>query len=1381
MRDKILLNDTKFALVIFGLLGILFLASCAKDRAYEEVYKDAEIMQKNAIDTSGVYLYMPSTLAAPREITSAQVFRQGDEKLVKIRFDKNSLDVVQFEKNEEFRSNPVNEVPILSIPATYSDYRCTTDNNGDCLNKEEENNEITWDQKRFFKPDLANLEVKEQNLDFFNLDKSCMQETGSALVDYTITKDVINVMIEKSYKIVASYDCIFGNIVDPDNNKLRMNFDRTSFKARFFYSLVKLDKIISKDYKPIAYSEEDQNKFGFFTTAQEINSKNYDSQRTNVKYFLNRWNPDRKVIEYYMSDSFNNPGNESLKQATYKAVGIVNDGLRKANAGFQLALREPNKIVPGDLRFNTINLVDEPSAEGLLGYGPTTVNPSTGEIVHGNVNIYSGAFKQIVRDTYEGMVDISNDYERELAIAELIKKKQQEEKIASAGGRDSNTEAEEGGGENESDSSSVDAATSGTIASAIGKKLYKRVKAGDKSWSKAREDVINRHNVLGEDKFSILNDKFKLTTYNQKQILKEYEKSKTNELITNSIVNNQNSKERELELSLTPYKRGNEAFSYEEKLLEMSKQRLEPIEMINTARLARMIFPGIKEITGILKANGSLKGWEELTEFQQQAITNIIVPLCYVHTLVHEIGHNLGLRHNFKGSYDKENFYSIEEVTTKDEAKKLNIVSAPTFSSVMDYGESELNTLGVMGKYDIAALRFGYARELLGNNGTVFKIADNKSVSDVDKTIENKINDVIERATPTINEYNRVKKEQKIVELDAEVKKMKLAYGENSLQYKEAKEKFDDAYAILKTVEDRLMVFEKEYDQIQKSKLHTYEYCTDENVGSSIFCDRFDEGTDIIEVAKDYYNRYMDSYRHRYFRNGRFDFSEFTVGQSILNTNRMFYKARAVFDELQRLIELFKDRYGATKEMMYAGCSDEDIAKDKAGLCPFIEEYRQATLITARLFLDVLNTPDLSCAVAEKGKTIVKEIKDLRTIVDLKIRNKLNYTPSSCFDPKVIEYFKSQNLDVLAEGGKYTLSMKEIDPKYVKSSSDISIRGNWQDKLLAMKYLLTRYTGHDVLVKNAPRGSLADFPVVYNELVDYLQHMLGIKKLSNPLPFVNPNSKTIYIESDPIHNVKYSLTGDSYIIPEQIISGVRNYLGLPYATSTLNKQLLQLAYSSGTTEDPGYQDDSDDFAYGFCVRIKSDVGGFSTSINPVVQLPYGKKVYAATKNNVIANILLKKVEIDTKVFDLISQNEKDFSAIYGIRFEGKFTIPTNLISNFSESELKMINEIRPIDIFITALELNKKLKNAPLSEAEAITAFQTSYKEGMSLYQLGEEKLTKMVDTITVATSAPANATKAQIAIYSLSKTTMDRYKSGGMSVAIKNAWQTILMLPACK
>lgn len=67
-------------------------------------------------------------------------------------------------------------------------------------------------------------------------------------------------------------------------------------------------------------------------------------------------------------------------------------------------------------------------------------------------------------------------------------------------------------------------------------------------------------------------------------------------------------------------------------------------------------------------------------------------------TLAHEVGHNLGLRHNFEGSYDLANWrFNAGDESTRN------------YSSVMDYISDEIINYDGLGPQDIAALRAAYA------------------------------------------------------------------------------------------------------------------------------------------------------------------------------------------------------------------------------------------------------------------------------------------------------------------------------------------------------------------------------------------------------------------------------------------------------------------------------------------------------------------------------------------------------------------------------------------------------------------------------------------------------------------------------------------------
>ena len=83
-----------------------------------------------------------------------------------------------------------------------------------------------------------------------------------------------------------------------------------------------------------------------------------------------------------------------------------------------------------------------------------------------------------------------------------------------------------------------------------------------------------------------------------------------------------------------------------------------------------------------------------------------------LHTILHEMGHSFGLAHNFEASTDKDYYYkSPEEMKEYFPLAKMSLIDSqelPESSSVMDYVPLHFSSLPVLGKYDMAALRFLY-------------------------------------------------------------------------------------------------------------------------------------------------------------------------------------------------------------------------------------------------------------------------------------------------------------------------------------------------------------------------------------------------------------------------------------------------------------------------------------------------------------------------------------------------------------------------------------------------------------------------------------------------------------------------------------------------
>ncbi len=653
-------NKYKKALITLLMSPAILLMACTEERPYDTLSRtnaDPEISKATSglCNEKDVYLYVPSTVETSRKAAATRPHWMGSEKLVKLKCQKDQLAVVEVDSEGKFNDNTTNMLPVLTIPMKHVDYKCATDADGKCTQKEELDDDKHWTEKRFAQINFSKMEVQETNflpIQLANLGFSCFTPTSAILDKASIEKDAINITIEQNMK--ANVLCTGLRTLD--------DLKALGFKVKYHYSLVKLDSIASPDYKPIQYSKAEETTFGFFNT--ESDKLDVDNRETvfGENTFLNRFHPN-KTIKYQLSEDFLKPENQALIAHTKAAIESINKTFKAAGAKTQIEVTDPvEELSTGDIRVNSIVLEDDPLAMNVIGYGPSAANPLTGEILHARTVMYLGTIRKFVYRTYD----------------EFVTKMKMEEQLK-------NTVPVDGQKIGLSQSIKMVAESAMQAQRAMGTdNLVKATHHGhDHAHFHAQDEGFD--DIPGS---GFINER----------------------LLKDAVTNPLNQQLSSNDLRLANLEENKESIRNISDEFLMSKNCFYSTDMLApiTAGVEAQIEALVKEL--------GMRTYAELTETEKQKVVDTVLPFYWVPVLVHEIGHNLGLRHNFAGSEDKANFY------TKAELKQMGIDRDISYSSVMDYTYSTLNELPVMGKYDIAALRFGYAEAVEDKDGNIVSL-----------------------------------------------------------------------------------------------------------------------------------------------------------------------------------------------------------------------------------------------------------------------------------------------------------------------------------------------------------------------------------------------------------------------------------------------------------------------------------------------------------------------------------------------------------------------------------------------------------------------------------------------------------------------------------
>ncbi len=1095
--------------LVCGMVAVLsfwgVLLGCAKERPYDVLYKDQNLVSRATIDTEREYLYTSSTMGVPRFTESMRPYMQGKERIVKWRWEEGGLTAYQVEDEARYRDNPLNEKPILTIPGEYLAFRCALNEDDECNNREEVNTETHWQERDHFLPEFKDIAVREfDSLMLPTTDDSCFSEVDGRLVRREIGRHFINIEIEKSYRFADTHECIlqlwYGS-GGYEEFMEKLDENGGTFNTRISFNFADLEKISDPDYQAIEYPIEDQRIYGFFSSKH----KHKDIiGRTDRDYYMQRWSPLKKgtvdakgnrLVTYTLGKEFAKPDNAYLKRATEEAFERMNFTLEKNRVKLRLNLVQGDENTrSGDLRNTMLNLIED-IASPLLGYGPSVANPRTGEIIRAHANMYKGSLEYNAPYSYyllraREIRDASGDtsvpppvvesWQKGLAVPKANFREQlmNSESVALSPRNIGPPPAEQ----------------KDFVMPLLERPTFVESNQDTEAWenflSGASENPIDqwknfRTRDLDEVSFEVFSAKLQKSMAQGNVSQFEVERS-----------------QRILQ-ALKTRKQG---------LRVLQRNNGYTVDKLNLKQLGQATLDQINAVSGVRDQAGRLRPWMSLNRGQQRQLLEILVTNSYVPVLIHEIGHNLGLRHNFYGSADKNHYWG-------EEAQQVLGLNAKTSSSsIMDYSTWGVSELSTFGPYDIAALRYAYNREM---PTLVYCRPENgQQVSHPQGT-----------PMPVCEEL--------------------ASQNSGDLFYEHVQK------SAPKQLQNRAVVL-KMYqlpDGVLASHVPSganFRYCTDEDRGQSLFCNVFDEGSTIRELLDFRIREYRDSYAVRNVRWLRDNMSERDHIWHLISIYRELAGVRTFHEMWQWAANQLQ---GTVPEGTLSwGCSAAFANKDSgtASMCRQLEDIIYANNTAGRFLLDLVKMPDKVCHASlvdhqqgprsrEVFLSLGKDIANIARWSYMAFPHSEGrmidvYGLTDCHNPLVAQYYqhlygqrlrsRGVRINILGERGQIHNDVAAFPRRGIRSYvGDLEVRGAWMEKLLAMEILT--YQGLMTTRGGNVYRSYFEHPAFNEELGNLIEHYSYTLPLRGEIPFRASNGFEYYTTT-LTGNVNYSTPSPDY-------------------------------------------------------------------------------------------------------------------------------------------------------------------------------------------------------------------------------------------------------------